>query len=81
MPHMFGLGKGWVSEKYDKKAKEHGAYLVNYTDAPCNCGCGCAPHTCPKSRRHWFERTNQYGYPHDDQFAKEALANLGLLEE
>ena len=28
--------------------------LVNYTDATCNCGYGCQPHTCPQSKRHWF---------------------------
>ena len=80
MPHMFGLGKGWLGQEYYEKSKKHGAYLVNYTDAECNCGCGCKPHTCPESRRHWFERINQQGFPFDDQFEKDVLTDLGLIK-
>jgi hypothetical protein len=84
MPHFFGLGPGYLPQKYARIARKHGANLVNYTDAECNCGYGCRPHTCPASRRHWFERNRSYGFPLDNDYEREvmdALAAAGLEDE
>lgn len=73
--HFFGLGQGWLPKKADKIAQKHGATLVNYTDAQCNCGYGCPPHKCKKSRRHWFACRNR-GNPFDQQTAAAVIADL-----
>ncbi len=79
---MFGSGRGWLPDEADDIALQHGAGLVNFTDARCNCGQGCPPHTCEKSRRHWFAGPNR-GFPFDQDMAKavmEDLAEAGLIE-
>ncbi|MEK6879341.1 MAG: hypothetical protein AABY22_07035 [Nanoarchaeota archaeon] len=73
--YFFGLGKNWLSKKANKIAEKHGAYLVNYIDPQCNCGYGCKPHTCNKSKRHWFACKN-LGHPFDTQTASEVLKDL-----
>jgi hypothetical protein len=73
--HMFGLGPGWLPKRADKIAAAHDATLVNYTDAQCNCGHGCAPYTCKHSRRHWFACAN-LGDPHNQNRANAVMADL-----
>jgi len=73
--YMFGAGPGWLPEKANKIAKRNGATLVNYTDAQCNCGWGCRPYSCKKSRRHWFATTN-LGSPFDQQTERDVMADL-----
>jgi len=63
--YCFGGGKGHLSVRAEKAAREAGAELINYTDPGCNCGYGCA-WECPSNRRHWFEGPNR-GYPFDKQ--------------
>ena len=72
MAFMFGGGPGWLPKLADLVAQKHGATLVNYTDAQCNCGSGHKPYTCPQSRRHWFAMDNQ-GYPFDQRRGAEVL--------
>lgn len=58
MTTAFCPGKGWLpraAEKAAQRATGGSVSLVNYTDAGCGCGYGCAPYTCRASRRHWFE--------------------------
>lgn len=43
--YIFGTGPNHLAKRADTIAQRHGARLVNYTDAPCNCGHGCPPHT------------------------------------
>lgn len=74
--HMFGLGPDWLSDEVAKIAERHDATLVNHTDAQCNCGHGCNPHECRKSRRHWFECSN-YGEPHNSNKAREVMIAIG----
>ena len=64
--YCFGIGSGWLSARAAKAAKREGAELCNFTDAECLCGRGCKPHTCPGSRRHWFEAYH-YGSPFDQE--------------
>lgn len=67
--YMFGLGEGWKNERTAKrKLKGTGITLVNHTDAQCKCGHGCEPHTCKKSRRHWFEAPN-LGNPQNYEYS------------
>jgi hypothetical protein len=73
--HTFGLGPDWLGKKANEIARKHGATLVNYTDAQCNCGRGCRPHTCQKSRRHWFSCPN-LGHPFDAAVSSSVLADL-----
>jgi len=61
MAYLFGLGRGHLGRKAEKAAKVCGVDLVNYTDAECNCGFRCRPHTCAKSRRHWFSASDANG--------------------
>jgi hypothetical protein len=77
--YMFGLGPGWLPDEADDIAKKHGAGLVNYTDAQCNCGHGCPPHTCEKSRRHWFAGPNR-GNPFDQDMAEAVLNEVYAAE-
>jgi hypothetical protein len=70
--HMFGLGTGWRSKADARIARKLGATLVNYTDASCNCGHGCRPYTCKRSRRHWFEVQN-LGEPFNSDKAREVM--------
>jgi hypothetical protein len=56
--HMFGVGPGHLDDKANQIAMCYGAWLVNFTDAACNCGYRCAPHTCVESQRHWFSCLN-----------------------
>lgn len=78
--HLFGLGDGHLSERAEEIAAEHDATLVNYTDAPCNCGYGCRPHTCKNSRRHWFT-TRNYGEPFNSATATAVLDALRAAGE
>ncbi len=73
--YMFGLGPGWLPSKVEKIAQAHGAELVNYTDASCNCGYGCSPYTCKRARRHWFTCQN-LGEPHNSATAHEVIAAI-----
>jgi hypothetical protein len=73
--YFFGLGPGWLPKRADKIARKFDAYLVNYTDAQCNCGYGCRPYTCKQSRRHWFACQN-LGAPFDKNTADAVLAAL-----
>lgn len=49
-----GKGHLKLTEKQKEIVDSLEAELVNYTDPQCNCGYGCKPHTCEKSKRHWF---------------------------
>lgn len=73
--YFFGLGSGWLSKKAAAIAEQHGATLINHTDAGCSCGYGCRPHSCNRSRRHWFATDNR-GEPFDSETAKEVLNAL-----
>ena len=73
--YFFGLGSGWLPKRADAIARKHGAELVNYTDAQCQCGHGCSPHTCKRSRRHWFS-TDNLGEPHDSTVRKNVMSAL-----
>lgn len=57
--HLFLSGPGHLSNKAERIARDHGAALINHTDAQCLCGYGCRPYTCEASRRHWFEARNE----------------------
>ena len=61
---IFGAGRGHLGSKAATIARQHGAELVNYTDAECKCGRGCSPGKCSASKRHWFESQN-CGHPID----------------
>ena len=78
--YMFGGGPGYLSQKADRAARKHGAGLVNYTDAECLCGRGCRPHTCKRSRRHWFAGPNR-GDPFDGAMAAAVLAEPVIVAE
>lgn len=73
--YLFGLRKGHLPERADETARRHGAVLVNFTDAEDNCGHGCAPHTCPRSARHWFAAPNRCE-PWNGQFARAVAEDL-----
>lgn len=73
----FGVGSGHLTAAQRRKAEALGADGVNYTDAQCNCGHGCPPHRCSKSRRHWFEIPN-HGEPFNTRRANEILEAMGL---
>jgi hypothetical protein len=76
--HMFGLGKNWLDEEAVERAMGEDAddvTLVNYTDAQCNCGYGCAPYTCTASRRHWFATRNN-GEPFNSSTEARVLSAL-----
>lgn len=75
--HMFGVGKGHLSKAVAKIAAREGATLVNYTDAQDNCGYGCKPYTCPRSRRHWFVGPNR-GEPFNGALARRVLDAVGV---
>lgn len=81
--YMFGGGRGHLSRKADEIAGRHGASLCNYTDTSCTCGKGCRPHSCPKSRRHWFATVNM-GDPFNTQTAVAVIEELraeGLIKD
>jgi hypothetical protein len=52
--YMFGTGPGHLPRRANAIAKRHGAYVVNFVDASCECGHGCRPHACKKAKRHWL---------------------------
>ena len=72
--HFFGLGRGHLSAKAGKIARQHGAHLVNYTDPGCGCGYGCRG-GCSANRRHWFACENR-GAPFDDWTASAVMAAI-----
>lgn len=79
--YFFGLRPGPSHEGAEEIAVRHGAHVTDYTDAECRCGYGCSPHTCPKSRRHWYT-CPQYGEPFDSSTARavrQDLSRAGLL--
>lgn len=73
MAYIFGLGWGHLGKRADQAAKKAGAELVNYTGAECNCGYNCRPHTCRKSRRHWFSMPD-YGMGNNYTRAAEVIS-------
>jgi hypothetical protein len=73
--YNFGCGPGHLPERVRKIAAKHGADTVNYTDTACICGKGCRPHTCPQSRRHWFEIPNR-GEPFNSRTEREVMAAI-----
>ena len=85
MEFCFGIGDGWLDESKVievLKAIDHAddVALTNYTDAQCNCGYGCSPHTCDDARRHWFTGPN-CGDPFDGWLSTEvddALLKAGI---
>lgn len=60
--HCFGLGSGHLPRAADRIAREHGAYLVNYTE--------------PRGeKRHWFSCPNR-GFPFDERVAEAVMSAL-----
>lgn len=73
--YMFGTGPGHLNGRAECIAEKEGATLVNYTDAQCNCGYGCRPYTCKRSRRHWFTAPNR-GEPFNGRIAQRVMRTL-----
>ena len=67
--YMFGFGGGYLKRReVERVLRENGfddIELAQMTDAPCRCGYGCEPYTCPSTRKHWFEMENYGTYSRD----------------